>query len=55
MKTESLLLIMLTNMLKRKTIFLKNIFVNSAILIRVVINIYLIILIHRFIITNIKL
>jgi len=46
MKTKSLLLIMLANMSKRKTIFLKNTFVNSAILIRIIINIYLIILIY---------
>ncbi len=37
---------MLANILKRKTIFLKNTFVNSATLIRIIINIYLIILVH---------
>jgi len=46
---------MLINILKRKIIFLTNTFVNSATLIRIIINIYLIILIHRVIITNIKL
>ncbi len=46
MKTKSLLLIMLVNMLKRKIIFLKNTFISFTTLIRIIINIYLIILIH---------
>jgi len=46
MKIKSLLLIMLINILKRKIIFLKNTFVSFTILIRIIINIYLIILIY---------
>ena len=44
----------LFDMLKRKTIFLKNIFVNFATSIFLIIEMYLIILIYQSIIINIE-
>ncbi len=46
---------MLANVSKYKTILLKNIFVNFAILILVITNIYLIIFVQQSTITKIKL
>ena len=55
MKTNSLSLIMLINVSKRKTILSKSIFTSFATLILVITSIYLIIFVQRSTITKIKL
>jgi len=46
---------MLINVLKRKTILLKNIFVSFATLILIITNIYLVIFVQQLTITKIEL